>query len=238
MRFILIFIMTAGLVLYCTQQQNINVLVITGGHGFEREQFFATFDSFDNITHAEVVHPHANQYYTEDKAKDIDVFCFYDMNQDITEEEKDNFLKMVKSGKGLVFMHHSLANYQNWDEFLEIIGGRYLMDTTIINGVDVPKSTYQHDVNMDITVAAEHPVTKGLTDFTIHDEVYGGYYVSPTVTPLLKTTNPVSNENVVWANTVGNSRIVTIQLGHDHFAYENENFRTLLSNAIKWVGDY
>jgi uncharacterized protein len=231
-------ILLATLFAGCSQKQEINLLLITGGHGFEREQFFSMFDSFKNVVHTEAVHPNANRFYAEELAKDIDVFCFYDMNQDITEEEKNNLLKMVESGKGLLFMHHSLANYQEWDEFLNVIGGRYFMDTTIVNGVEIPKSTYEHDVKMDIQVAAKHPVTKGLNDFTIHDEVYGGYYVSADVTPLLTTTNPVSNKNVVWANKIGNSRIVTIQLGHDHFAYEDENFRKLLANSIKWVGDY
>ncbi len=135
-------------------------------------------------------------------------------------------------------MHHSLANYQTWDKFLEIIGGRYLMDTMMVAGKEFPGSTYEHDVDMNIQVVADHPVTKGLEDFTIHDEIYGGYYVSPKVTPLLKTDHPQSTETIAWANQYGNSRIVTIQLGHDHFAYEDENFRKLLSKAINWVADY
>ena len=232
-----VFILTA-LIAGCAQNRDVNVLIVTGGHGFEREQFFDMFNSFEGVTHKEAVHPNANSNYAADLAKDIDVFVFYDMNQDITQEDQNNFLQMAQAGKGLVFLHHSLANYQSWDKFLDIIGGRYLLDTMEVDGKEYPGSTYEHDVDMNIKVVGQHPVTSGLQDFTIHDEIYGGYWVSPKVIPLLKTDHPQSTETIAWTNHYGKSRIVTIQLGHDHFAWENDNYRKLLLNAIKWVGDH
>ncbi|HNU99585.1 MAG TPA: ThuA domain-containing protein [Verrucomicrobiota bacterium] len=40
---------------------------------------------------------------------------------------------------------------------------------------------------------------------------------------------------MAWAKTYEAARVVYIQLGHDHLAYENPSFRRLVANAIRWV---
>ena len=102
-------------------------------------------------------------------------------------------------------------------EFEKIIGGRY-----ILTNINQDSSTYRHDVDVPVTVVDKnHPITKGMDDFVIHDEVYGNYKVLPSVQPLLHTTHPESGKIVGWTNNYGGSRIVYLQLGHDHYAYEN-----------------
>ncbi len=214
------------------QNQPLNLLIITGGHDFEREAFFDMFADMPNIKFSSVQHPQANLIYATPALQNYDVLLYYDMNQDISEDQKQAFLNMMQQGKGIVFLHHSLASYQNWDEFLQIQGGRYLLNPAD----ERQKSTYQHDEEVDVHVVdPTHPVTRGLSDFTIHDEVYGNFQVLPDVTPLLTTEHPLSSNTIAWAHTYGPSKIVTIQLGHDHVAYENGNFQTLLRQAILWV---
>lgn len=156
----------------CSQNQAKDlqrILIITGGHDFEREAFFEIFEKMPAI------------------------------------------------------------DYQEWEEFEHIIGGRYIQS-------EQGGSTYRHDVDIPVQVVDKHhPVTKGLNDFIIHDEVYGNFRVRPGVDPLLKTTHPESGEIVAWTNTYGNSRIVYIQLGHDHHAYKDPNFQKILKQAIDWV---
>ena len=143
---------------------------------------------------------------------------------------------MVRTGKGVIFLHHSLADYQQWDEFFEIIGGRYLLKPIVVDGNEVPTSSAEGDLDLNIRIIdSEHPVTKGLENFTIHDEAYGGLYVSPTVHPLLGCDHAESAKIIGWANTYGKSRIVTIQIGHNHISYENENYQKLIRQAINWV---
>ncbi|MGH7972887.1 MAG: ThuA domain-containing protein [Limisphaerales bacterium] len=38
-----------------------------------------------------------------------------------------------------------------------------------------------------------------------------------------------------WTKTYGKARIVYLQSGHDHFAYENPNYQKILAQAIRWV---
>ena len=85
------------------------------------------------------------------------------------------------------------------------------------------------------TADLKHPVTRGVTDFAIHDEVYGGFEVIPQAHVLLTTDEPLNGHNVAWTKTYGAARVVYLQLGHDHQAYENPNYQRLLKQAIRWV---
>jgi type 1 glutamine amidotransferase len=181
------------------------------------------------IAYREVIHPEVNQLYDSILIDQVDVLLFYDMFQEIDDTEKAAFMKLLEEGKGMIFLHHSLANYQEWEEFEKVIGGRYILS-------DQGGSTYRHDVEMPVHVVdKKHPLTRGVDDFMIHDEVYGNFRVLPTVSPLLTTTHPESSDTIAWTNKYGDSRIVYIQLGHDHHAYEDPNFRILLKQAIDWV---
>jgi type 1 glutamine amidotransferase len=222
--------------LSCTDSPKLNLLIVTGGHGFERDAFFSIFNSFSDIDYEEVVHPHANTLYAAQEIDNYDVLVFYDMVQDISEEQKEAFINLLNRGKGIVFLHHSLVSYQAWDEFEKIIGGRYYLKSDSLENTDIIPSNYKHDVIIPVEIEDKnHPITEGLSSFEIHDEVYGNYKVLPIVHSLLSTTHPESGDIVAWTNEYGKSRIVYIQLGHDHFAYENPNFRRLVHQAIKWV---
>ncbi len=230
----LVFVAAPGI----AQEADTRLLVVTGGHDFEREPFFAMFDSFGGCSWRGAEHPKANHLYAPEASAEYDVLVLYDMNQEITEEQKSEFLAMLERGKGLVILHHAFADYQDWDEFEKIRGGTYYLAPRERGGLQLRASTFRHGVDIPVNVLAPwHPVVQGLSDFTIHDEVYGLTICEPTINPLLGTNHPESNATLAWTNHYGNSRIVTIQLGHDHFAFEDPNYRRLLRNAIKWVSE-
>lgn len=132
----------------------------------------------------------------------------------------------------MIFLHHSLASYQERNEFRRIIGGRYYLQSYFNGSKQYTASTYKHGVEIP---DKNHPVTAGLKDFVIHDEVYGNFEVLPEVHPILSTTHPESGEIIGWTNSYKNSRIVYIQLGHDHNAYSNSKYRKIVQQAISWV---
>jgi len=214
----------------------LRVLIVTGGHDFEREPFFEMFRGFEGVIWEEVQHPHAHARLTPAAGKDYDVIVLYDMWQTISDESKQAFVKLLKQGKGLVALHHSLASYPTWEEYRNIIGGRWHTEKWLQNGKQYPPSTFQHDVQLKVQIVdKKHPVTRGLQDFDIRDETYGGFEVLPKVKPLLTTDAPTSGRVIAWAHTYGKSRVVYIQLGHDHYAYENPNYRRLVLQALHWV---
>jgi type 1 glutamine amidotransferase len=215
-----------------SQDKPLNVLVITGGHDFEHKQFFEMFDGFKGISYVESKHPEADKLIRSKEINNFDILVFYDMPKEIDTETKNAFLQLLKKGKNMVFLHHSLASYPDWPEFTQILGGKYLEKATATHG----PSSYKHDVEVPVSIInKKHPITFNMNDFTIHDEVYGNFLVIPNVTPLLITTHPESSPVIGWTNQYKKARIVYLQSGHDHYAYENANYRKLVYRSILWV---
>jgi hypothetical protein len=228
----------AGAVIASAQTQRpIGVLVVTGGHGFEREPFLQMFRDNADIafTHAEHAKTGATAYERDDLFT-YDVVVLYDMPMSITDAQKARFLAFLKRGTGLVVLHHALVSFQDWPEYERIIGGRYPEPEPARPGLVTKRVGYEHDVEIPVVVASrDHPVTAGISGFTIRDEIYWGFRVERDVTPLLITTHPKSGQPLAWARTEGTSRVVVIQPGHGPSAFANTEYRRLLAQSIRWA---
>lgn len=233
---VLVLALMCSLTTFGAEAAKVRVLLVTGGHGFEKEPFFKMFKDNPDITFEAVEHPNAFAHFTAEAAKQYDVIVTYDFNQRIPDEAKANFLDRLKEGKGLVVLHHAIATYPDWPEYWQVIGARYYLAATNINGVAKARSAYKHGVDFKIHIAdPKHPVTRGLQDFNIHDETYKWFDVAKDCHPLLTTEEPESNPVVGWAKKYANARVVFVQLGHDHFAYDNPNYQQIVRQAIDYV---
>lgn len=219
-----------------TPGAKIRVLLVTGGHDFEKDAFFKVFNENPDITFKAVEHPDAYASFKPAMAAAYDVIVMYDFNQKISDEAKADFLGLLKGGKGLVVLHHAIATYADWPEYWKIIGARYYLQQTNVDGVEKARSAYKHGMHFKIHVAdPEHPVTRGVKDYEIHDETYKWFDVAKECHPLLTTEEPESNPVIAWAKNYDKARVVYMQSGHDHFAYENPAFQQVLRQAIRWT---
>jgi len=231
----------AGVIGLCSRAEivepkPVRALVVTGGHDFEREPFFALFKAMPGVEFREVVHPNAHAFLKPSASGNYDVVVLYDMWQPITEEAKGDLAALLKQGKGMVALHHCLAGYNDWPEYARMIGGRYRLNKETVNDVERPGSVYKHDVQFKVRIAdSRHPIARGLKDFEILDETYGDFDVEAGVKPLLTTDHPTSGKTIGWAHTYGKSRVAYIQLGHGPTAYQNPSFRRLVDQAIRWA---
>ncbi len=216
--------------------QKIRVLLVTGGHPFEKEPFFKVFQDNPDITYQAVAHPNAHAMFKAEAAKQYDVIVTYDYGQKITEEAKADFIARLKEGKGLVVLHHAIAAYPAWPEYWNIIGAHYYLAPTNVHGVFKPRSAWKEGMDFRLHIAdSNHPVTRGLRDFDVHDETYKWFDVARECHPLLTTDEPESNRVTAWAKTYKGTRVVYIQTGHGPQAYENPNYQQLLRQAIRWT---
>jgi len=215
----------------------VRILVITGGHDYNKETFQHMLGSLGRDFTFEIREfPMAFDMFLPQNRDKYDVLVFYHMWQDISNEQKKVFSECIKNGKPLVVLHHSICAFDNWDEYIHITGGKYFHKPATINGVQYPASSYQHDRQVLVQVVDTlHPVTKNLRDFELFDETYNNYYIEPGVKPLLRTNDPTSTPVIGWVTQYGRSRVATIQSGHDTPTYDNENYRRLLRQAITWV---
>jgi type 1 glutamine amidotransferase len=228
-------IIFAGCIHYCFgQQKKINLLIVSGGHGFKHQPFYEVFNSIPSIRYDTLVQPQANALIGAGQVSKYDVLLFYDMVDSIAPAVQEAYISLLKKGASMIFLHHALVSYQKWPEFIKIVGGQYHTDPVVVNG-DTLKANYEHGVSISVKVEdKKHPVTRGLNDFEIVDEVYSGVEILPSVKPLLSTTHPKSMHYLAWINHYGNSDVICIQLGHGPSGYSNANFRKLIAQAIQW----
>ncbi len=220
-----------------SQEGKIRVLVVTGGHAFDERPFYDIFESIPDVAMTRATLPEAADFLRPELADRYDVVVFYDMwKEGFSPEQQNAFLELLNRGIGIVALHHTLAGHPKWPEYARIIGGRYLLEEEIRDGKKVPGSTFHHDQDIRVKIASPtHPITRGMRDFTIHDETYAGYDTDPGAIVLLTTDHPKSDPELAWAKTYGGSRVFTLQLGHDRRAYDHPNYRRLIAQGIRWT---
>jgi type 1 glutamine amidotransferase len=218
-------------------QKPIRVLVVTGGHGYNKTTFIEMLSALGpEITFEIAELPKAYDMFLPENRDKYDVVMLYHMYQNITNEQKKSFSSCIAGGKPLVVLHHSICAYDDWEEYFRIAGGKYFHKATTFEGKDYSPSSYKHDLKFMVHVVnKKHPVTKGITDFEIFDETYDDFYVAPGVTPLLTTNEPSSTPVIGWVHQYGKARVATLQSGHDTPTFQLETYRKLLKQSIKWV---
>ncbi len=211
-----------------------SVLLVLGGHAYDTTEFFESFGSLNGIDFDTVSHPGAMKMLASDRILNYDVVVFYDFIPNMDQSDSTVFLHLSSLGKSMLFLHHSICNFQQWDGFMHMVGGRYHMpgfgtDTLLL-------SDYKHDIDLEMQISdSHHPVTKGIEAFTIKDEGYSNIEYMPGITPLLETDHPDCSPITGWVNSYNRSSIVYLMLGHDKQAYSNEAFRKLLENSIHFL---
>jgi len=112
--------------------------LVTGGHPFETNAFLNIFQSMRGVRLRHATQPEAQQWWRPDKRDAWDVLVLYDLWQEISPQAKEDFLSCLKEGKGLVVLHHALADYQDWPEFFAVAGGRYNLKPRKEKGKTIP----------------------------------------------------------------------------------------------------
>jgi type 1 glutamine amidotransferase len=172
---------------------------------------------------------------------------------------KSALLDLLAAGQGVVALHHALAGWPAWDEWAEVLGGRFLYAPGALHGVGMPASGYRMDHYEVDVVAPRHPVCAGVERFEVDDELYLCPVFEDRVTPLLTTRAGIAAGSMIdtyrevrygervtaapqpgsqllgWASGYGASRIVYLLPGHGPSTMEHPQFRRLLANACAWV---
>ena len=217
-------------------KEPIKAVVVTGGHGFEHDPFFEVFAGYGDIEYVEALQKDHSEIFEDISDWDYDVIVLYNMTQKISPQRQKNFINLLNQGVGLVALHHTMGAFQTWPEYYKIIGGKYYLKGSQQDNAQQPPSTYKHGMDMNIhAVDSEHPITRCMSDFQIHDEVYKYCGHKEDNHLLLTTDHPDNDEPIAWVSRYGKAKVCTIQLGHDHYAYENPNYRRIVTRAIRWT---
>jgi uncharacterized protein len=214
----------------------LRVLLTFGGHDFQEKEFFALWDAMPGVTYTKAPLPQSADLFRPGLEEQYDVIVFYDMVKELKPEHQQGLLALLDRGIGVVSLHHNLASNLEWPEYHKVIGGTWLNKKRSFDGREHGPSTYEHDQVIPVKVAdKEHPITRGLADFVLHDETYGNTYVSPSVHVLLRADNPRNVGPFAWTNHFGKSRVVYLQAGHDAEAWKSSSFQEILRRSIRWA---
>jgi uncharacterized protein len=190
------------------------VLVITKGHPFDADAFFAMWNTVAPNAWTHWEHPEATELLATNATDDYDVIVFYDMpgirftKSDPPAEFTEPptafvaaFAALRDAGKPLVFLHHAVAGWPAWEEYAHIVGGRFHYQPATLGTVDYPDSGYRFDVRHTIEVLdPTHPVCEGLGEsFSLTDELYLFPVLEAEVVPLMRTTFDMSDASQFYS---------------------------------------
>ena len=215
------------------------ILLVTKGHPYEREPFYAVFDAMEGVNWTLVEQPAAQALFTPAQGRRYDAYVCYDMPgiqfQDdappvFTEPDTEfqrEFQALVDAGHGFVFLHHAIAGWPAWPAYADLLGGRFNYLPCDLRGKPTQDSGYRHGVTHNVRVVADHPVTRGVPpSFEITDELYLYEVFADDVEPLL-----ISDYDFVSDNFYSAAKVVI-----EGKMFDNEGWKHAPgSNLIGWT---
>jgi type 1 glutamine amidotransferase len=217
----------------------IKAVVLTGGHGYEKEAFEDVFKGHDDIKCVQYELKDDSEIFEDISGWDYDVIVLYNMTQNISDNRKANFKKLLEDGVGLFMTHHAMGAWNEWDEYARMTGTKFLLKEAVVEGKTMPQSGYKHDVDMEVHVEpVKNTVTLDMKDFAIHDETYNKCWFAADNVVLLTTDEPTSNREICWVRGYGKARVCGLELGHDSKAYANDAYRRLIAMGIRYCAGH
>lgn len=247
----------------------LRVLFVTRGHSYEREQLAQMLDCLgDDITWAHVEYPAAEYLMNPEAGRQFDAYLFYDLGgpgvsttlpgggrgrfyPDPSPRMKRGFEALVKSGKGMVFIHHAAAAWAHvWPEYSEVVGGACDWYSRVsVRGILDPHHGYYPNTPQRLTIMdPNHPVSRNLgTGFNVTDEAYACAWFPESVKPILTTSfsppDPLVNLNpkrpysnlAAWYKASEISPVFYTQVGHNNSPWRVAEYQLLIRNAIRWA---
>jgi type 1 glutamine amidotransferase len=179
---------------------------------------------------------------------DLVVLNYYDARNPAfswPERTRNALLEFVRSGRGLVVYHFTIAAFLDWPEFERLCGGNWRPD----QGHHSPAHTFDLDIR-----DRSHPVTRGLRAKITQpdDELYanlkwqpaGAYHVLATAWDdhklyAGKARQPIPGDGmdhpILWTVNYGAGRVFVTALGHDGPAVKTPTFVATFTRGAEWA---
>lgn len=219
-------------------QADLSVLVVRGGHAYDTPEFEIMCENLAGVSVDLVLTPHMERMKAAEIDQKYDAILFLNQNKHYPTSAKNRkqYMDLAQLGVGMVFLQFTLSSQPEWDEYHDLIGGKWFLK----NYTKDPKllSTYFTELTVNIKILdTKHPVTHGLADFTMTDAFYGNIYIDPNVHPLLGSDNPDLAPALAWAHSYNQSKVAYINPGFTKEAYENESYQKLITNSLRFVAE-
>jgi len=211
------------------------VLMVWGGWmGHEPKKCIDIFAPWAELQGAKVtVSDTLDAYLDEDMMKSVDLIVQAWTMGSITGDQERALLNAVKKGVGLAGWHGGLGDsFRQNTEYQFMVGGQWVAH---------PGGVIDYEVNV---VDHKDPITKGISDFSIHSEQYY-MHVDPNVKVLATTTFGDEHASwikgcvvpVVWKKFYGKGRIFYTSLGHVAADFKVPDALEMGQRGITWASE-
>jgi len=200
---------------------DIKVLLLVGGPryhdapGDQRKALEFIGEKFDTTMTDDM------RVLTPENLDQFDVIANYTTFFEPTDEQIKALLDAVAGGKGFVGIHGATATFWNSPEYLKMIGGKF---------IEHDKNKLFH-VKMNYNHTEDSPITAGLEDFDIQDELY---LIEGDITQWHILARSEGHA-LVYTKTWGKGRVYSNAMGHDSKALNQPTFQELIIRGIKWA---
>ena len=221
-----------------SDEKKLRILLIVGGHSYDRENLHAMLNAFPNAVFDEIAIPDKQDMLKPGLSKDYDVLVFHDQSFfELTQEQKDNLEKLFgDEGIPTVMLHHALISHPEFPLFRELYGAQYLLKDTEIDDRIYKASSYLRPTNVKICIAArKHPVTEGVGDFTLDDEVFKNVYYNPHIDVLARADHPEGDRPAIWLWRYKKTPVFGMIQGDAGGAFNDPNYRKLFYRGVRYI---
>jgi uncharacterized protein len=218
------------------------VLLLSGGqrqhHGYRDQAFYLSSVLEDTGRYEVTIDEDAAVLQTPAMDKYDLIIAMADRRDPefkFTEDQQRALLGWVKAGHGYVSIHGADNAPPDWlPEWKEMLGGIY-------SHVGQPDGKAIMGTYTVRIADRSSPVTQGLDDFVLKDELYTNMQMRPDVKPLATIDHQGVTWPVAWTWTYGRGRVFHTPLGHRSFGPDKDdplhdpNLRRLILQGIDWV---
>ena len=154
-----------------------------------------------------------------------DTVLFYTDVGSLTPAQEQGLLDFVRAGGGFFGLHTAAASFRENSDYHAMLNGFFA----------------GHSAYMDFRVTVddrEHPITRGLDDFEVTDELYYLEHDPEKSRHLMQAFDPTRDETHVMAfhHTWGEGRVFFFALGHDTAVLAHPSFQEVVRRGVLWTG--
>ena len=160
----------------------------------------------------------------------------------LSADEQAGMKSFIGDGKGFVCIHISGCVPEEWQEYIEITGGGWVMGTSF----HPPYGNFTVNVTQP-----EHPGLAGISgDFATNDELYMGIDYQDGNDVFMEATSeewtgpwggqesvhmPAGTFPLGWTREYGDGKVFVTLLGHNGLSFETPEFQRMVLNGIDWA---
>jgi type 1 glutamine amidotransferase len=146
---------------------------------------------------------------------------------EISEENQQLLVAHISTGGGLLGLHTACICFDTWPEWPEILGAQWVWGHT----------WHPPPAKIQVTgLNQAHPATRGISDFTVTDEIYHNVLANTEALPLFgaQSAEEKTMQTLAWAHRYGEARVIFDALGHDRASITAPGHAQFLQQAARW----